>query len=179
MDDAKAIFAMAKAPAVSEYLQWSPHSHVKETVAFIEETDQMWRRGTAYIFGIFDRRTGAAVGSTGINTIDRPNLSGEIGTWIGIPFQGSGFNIPSKAALFHIAFAGLGMQRVEMLVREDNERSLAAMAKLPGVELEGTLRSRLRDGSKSYDAKIFGLTADSYDQSQYPDVHIDGSISVG
>ena len=46
-----------------------------------------------------------------IHGIDRPDRRAEAGTWIGVPFQGRGYNLESKAALATYAFQHLELAR--------------------------------------------------------------------
>ena len=58
------------------------------------------------------------------------------------------------------------------LTRTDNERSLAAMRRLPAIREEGVLARRIwRDGA-GHDAVLFALLADDFDPAQWPEVEL-------
>ncbi len=59
-----------------------------------------------------------------------------------------------------------------MLVRTDNEGSLAATAKLPGVVDEGVQHMRLFKHDIGHDAQMFALTVDNYYSAAYPPVEL-------
>lgn len=57
--------------------------------------------------------------------------SGFLGTWIGKPYHGKGYNRPAKDAFFKELFNELGIETVFMRIREENIRSIKAAEKLP------------------------------------------------
>lgn len=166
------LFALARDPEVSRLLQWSPHRTVDDSLEYVHDTRTLWQRGRAWLPGIYDHGLGQLVGCTGISSIDRPNRRAEVGTWIGVPFQGRGYNAPAKAAVATVAFDLLDLDRLEFLVRVDNERSIAAMRRLPGIREEGVLAARIvRDGT-AHDAVLFALLASEFDRDAYEPVEI-------
>ncbi|MBM7584204.1 RimJ/RimL family protein N-acetyltransferase [Bacillus pakistanensis] len=68
-----------------------------------------------------------------INLFDIENKSGFLGTWIGKPFHGKGYNKPAKDAFFHELFYELDMETIFMRIRKENVRSQKAAEKLPYV----------------------------------------------
>lgn len=154
-------------------LQWQAHESVDDSLEYIHDTRALWQRGRAWLPGIFDHERGQLVGCTGISSIDRPNRRAEVGTWIGVPYQGTGINLPAKAALATFAFEHLELARLEFLTRVDNERSVAAMRKLPGIREEGVLAQRIWRDGEGHDAIMFALLADDFDAARWPQVDVD------
>ena len=167
------LFALARDPAVSAQLQWTAHESVDDSLEYIHDARALWQRGRAWLPGIFDHAREQLVGCTGISGIDRANRRAEAGTWIGVPFQGHGYNFESKAALATFAFEHLELARLEFLTRTDNPRSLAAMRKLPGIHEEGVLRERIWRDGVGYDAVQFVLLGSEFDPAAWPEVHVD------
>jgi RimJ/RimL family protein N-acetyltransferase len=58
------------------------------------------------------------------------------GSWLGRSFQGQGIGAEMRAAVLHLAFAGLGARRAETGAYDDNPASLAVTRKL-GYEPNG------------------------------------------
>lgn len=171
------LYALTREPEVSRLLQWSPHESVDQSLEFIHDARELWQRRTAWLPGIFDREREALVGCTGISAIDRANRRAEAGTWIGLPFQGRGFNRPAKAAVLAFAFEVLQLARVEFLVRTDNERSLEAMRRLPGMREEGTLASRIFRDGEPHDAVLFAALAAEHDPAAWPEVELHHALA--
>jgi RimJ/RimL family protein N-acetyltransferase len=174
---AQQLYALAREPAVSRKLQWPPHRSVDDSLEFIHEARALWERRSAWLPGIFDLERGQLVGCTGIHGIDRANRRGEVGSWLGVPHQGQGFNLPAKAAVATFGFEVLGLRRLEFLVRTDNERSIRAMRHLPAVREEGVLAQRIWRDEQPYDAALFVLLADEFDPSAWPEVELARSHS--
>jgi len=167
------LFALARDPAVSDQLQWHAHETVDDSLEFIHDSRSLWQRGRAWTPGIFDHARGQLVGCTGVHGIDRPNRRAEVGTWIGVPFQGAGYNLESKAAVAAFAFEHLELERLEYLVRTDNERSIAAMRRLPGIREEGVLAQRIWRDDVGHDAIMFALLARDFQADEWPAVDVD------
>jgi RimJ/RimL family protein N-acetyltransferase len=166
------LFALARDPAVSAQLQWSAHTSVDDSLEYVHDARSLWQQGRAWLPGIFEHAREQLVGCTGISSIDRPNRRAEVGTWIGVPHQGRGFNLASKAAVATFAFEHLDIARLEFLTRVDNERSLAAMRRLPDIREEGILARRIwRDGT-GHDAVLFALLAEEFEPSAWPPVEV-------
>lgn len=166
------LFALARDPEVSRQLQWQAHGSVDVSLEYVHDTRALWQRRAAWLPGIFDAEREQLVGCTGLSSIDRVNLRAEVGTWIGAAFQGRGYNRPSKAAVAVFAFDVLGLERLEFLVRADNERSLRAMRALPAVVEEGVLRARLHSDGEAHDAVLFALLRREFEPQAWPAVEL-------
>ncbi|MDN7240753.1 GNAT family N-acetyltransferase [Planococcus sp. N028] len=75
------------------------------------------------------------IGLTDLMFIDYPKKSCHIGTWIGHPYWGKGYNEASKIAILQIAFKELGLDYVFAGARQTNIRSQKAQEKLPYIRL--------------------------------------------
>jgi RimJ/RimL family protein N-acetyltransferase len=89
------------------------------------------------------------------------------GSWLGRRFQGSGIGTEMRAAVLHLAFAGLDAQRAETGAWHDNAASQAVTRKLgyepngSGVlDREGTATRMLR----------FALTRERWEQTRRDDI---------
>src|SRR5690606_21566136 len=66
-----------------------------------------------------------------INLFDIKNNEGFLGTWIGKPYHGKGFNHLAKEAFFRELFFERGIETIYMRIRAENLRSKRAAEKLP------------------------------------------------
>ena len=48
------LFALARDPELSRFLQWQPHASIEDSLSYIEDTKSLWERRIAYLPGIFD-----------------------------------------------------------------------------------------------------------------------------
>ena len=111
-------FVRQKASSADEYLFM--------TKQLMEEE----QNGTAVSRTIIDE-WGQAIGT--ISIFDVQEGAGFLGTWIGKPFQGLGYNQKAKYAFLNELFFDYNFHTVFLRIRKENERSKAAALKLPYV----------------------------------------------
>ncbi|MFJ7678311.1 GNAT family N-acetyltransferase [Peribacillus sp. NPDC046944] len=80
-----------------------------------------------------------------ISLYDIENGAGFLGTWLGKPFHGKGYNAVAKDAFFKELFFELGMETVFMRIRKINIRSIKAAEKLPYAIKANETRKALYD----------------------------------
>jgi RimJ/RimL family protein N-acetyltransferase len=78
-----------------------------------------------------------------ISLFDIQDNAGFLGTWLGKPYHGQGYNEPAKAAFFHEVFFELNIKTIFMKIRKLNIRSMKAAEKLPYVTLANESRKAL------------------------------------
>jgi N-acetyltransferase len=144
------------APVASDRELWTltreDASTPAELEAYVERALAAQAEGSALPFGIVERATGLAVGSTRFGNYERVDRRIEIGwTWVGRQWQRTAVNSEAKLLLLTHAFETLGMRRVELKTDVLNERSRRAILRL-GATQEGifrehmvTTRGRVRD----------------------------------
>ena len=65
-----------------------------------------------------------------INLFDVENGAGFLGTWLGTPFQGLGYNKKAKQQFLEELFYELGIHTVFLRIRKNNPKSIRATEKL-------------------------------------------------
>lgn len=141
--------------------RWMTWAHAGFSTAdgaeWLDRCARGWRDGTGYEFGIFDRETGEFVGGGGLNALHAVHPFCNLGYWVRSSWEGQGAASSAVRALSRHAFGQLRLQRVEIVVADGNEPSLA-VARRCGARYEGLLRHRLLgvDGSP-WDAHMFSL----------------------
>ncbi|MEV4342479.1 GNAT family N-acetyltransferase [Streptomyces sp. NPDC049590] len=89
-------------------------------------------------------RDGVVVGTQGIGARDFPvRREVNTGSWLGRAHQGQGLGTEMRAAVLHLAFAGLGAQHAVSGAYTDNAASLAVSRKL-GYREDGIERHAVR-----------------------------------
>ena len=78
-----------------------------------------------------------------ISLFDIENGAGFLGTWLGKPYHGKGYNTLAKEAFFNELFFELGIDTVFMRIRKQNIRSRMAAEKLPYVALANETRQQM------------------------------------
>ncbi len=117
--------------------------------------------GTNFVYGVFAPDGSRQLGGTGLHPRGSDE-SLEIGYFIRADAIGRGFATELTAVLTRVGFDVCGLERVDIQVEPDNERSLRIPRKLGFVE-EGRFRRRLEpnvDGGPRRDSILFTMVAD-------------------
>ncbi|MCA1054502.1 GNAT family N-acetyltransferase [Rossellomorea aquimaris] len=128
-------------PDVFPFVRQKAHSY-EEFLFLTKQTIEAEERGELITRTIVDE-WGNPIGT--INLFDVQENAGFLGTWIGKPYHGKGYNKPAKDAFFHELFYELGMETIFMRIRKVNTRSLKAAQKLPYVVCANETRKALYD----------------------------------
>lgn len=90
-----------------------------------------------------------------ISLFDIQDGAGFLGTWIGAPFQGKGYNQTAKKEFLTELFFDLNFHTVFLRIRKENEKSKRASSKLQYVicanELHPALYEEINTGEIKYD----------------------------
>ena len=104
---------------------------------------------------------GEIAGTIGFNTINKGNKSGVVGYWVGGDFQGKGIMSRSFKAVIDYGFKELGLNRIEVCVATENEKSRAIPERF-GFKAEGTLRQAEWLYDHYVDHVVYGLLKEEW-----------------
>ncbi len=134
----------------------------------------LWSRWSpdAWSLELVVRRAGEVVGVQEVMAEHFAVLR-EVGTgsWLGRHHQGRGTGRAMRAAVLHLAFAGLGAHAATSSAFEDNPASLAVSAAL-GYRPDGTARV-VRRGAAATDRRL-RLTREDWEATARPAVEVGG-----
>jgi ribosomal-protein-serine acetyltransferase len=151
---------MAVRESLTELSLWMPWAHpyysLKESRHWLKGKPSEWKHGIAYDFAIRDGRDGVYLGGCGINRIDRENRVANLGYWIRSARTGQGLAVAATLLLARWGFKELGLNRIEILVATENERSLR-VAEKTGARREGIMRNRISLPDRVHDGVMFAL----------------------
>jgi RimJ/RimL family protein N-acetyltransferase len=115
---------------------------------------------------------GAVVGVQDLFATDFPVLRAvATGSWLGLGHQGRGIGTEMRAAILHLAFAGLGAEHAYSGAFDDNAASRAVSAKL-GYEDDGR-KQVVRRGQPAW-LTGYRLARHRWEQQRRADIAIDG-----
>ncbi len=123
------LFSLLSHPSVFPYVRQkatSAEEYLFMTKQLIEEE----ANGTAISRTIIDE-WGHPIGTISIYDVEQG--AGFLGTWIGKPYQGLGYNQKAKSQFLNELFYERNFHTVFLRIRKVNERSKAAALKLPYV----------------------------------------------
>ncbi len=141
LQDSQALYDLMVHPDVFPFVRQKAYSY-EEFLFLTKQTIEAEERGELISRTILDE-WGSPIGT--INLFDIAGNAGFLGTWLGKPFHGKGYNQPAKDAFFSELFYELGIDTIFMRVRKINNRSLMAVQKLPFVTFANETRKYLLD----------------------------------
>jgi ribosomal-protein-alanine N-acetyltransferase len=172
-DDAPALFALGRDPAVTRFFSWGPYTHEEQPRAYIDGLAPGREAGRVLDFLLVAEDQGP-IGVTGLSELSRRDRRCVVGSWLGHRHWGSGANFEGKALIAHLAFAYLGMERLSAYADTHNGRSQAALERI-GFRREGVLRSWHRHGDQVRDVVLYALLRSAWERSALPSVPVEVS----
>ncbi|AJD91210.1 alanine acetyltransferase [Jeotgalibacillus malaysiensis] len=139
--ESQALFELMTHPDVYPYVRQKATSS-EELLFMIKQMIEAEERGELISRTILDE-WGNPAGT--ISLFDVQNNSGFLGTWLGKPYHGLGYNQAAKEAFFNELFFELGIENVYLRIRKTNLRSQKAAEKLPYVVLANETNKALYD----------------------------------
>ncbi|RIW35128.1 N-acetyltransferase [Bacillus salacetis] len=165
LQDCHVLFDLMVHPEVFPFVRQKAFSY-EEFLFLSKSTIEAEERGELISRTIVDE-WGSPIGT--INLFDIENGAGFLGTWIGKPYHGKGYNQPAKEAFFQELFYELGMETIFMRIRKVNIRSQKAAEKLPYVikanELRPVIYQQLNADGDIYD--LYEIPKDLYTMHLY------------
>lgn len=160
LQDCHALFELITHPDVFPFVRHKATTY-DEFLFISKQTIEAEERGELISRTIVDE-WGAPIGT--INLYDLENNAGFLGTWLGKPYHGKGYNSPAKEEFFQEVFYELGIETIFMRIRKVNIRSLKAVEKLPYVvkanETRQSLYMQLNAVEEVYD--LYEISKDQY-----------------
>ena len=154
--DASALYSIIEENRnyLAEWMPWAEGQTLEGTLEFIRSAEKQQAEESGFHLAIVSGDE--IIGVVGMHPIDQVNRHGSLGYWISEAQQGRGTVTAAVRALTDHAFDGLGLNRVEIQVAPENERSVA-IARSLGFAEEGVLREVEHVGSRFLDHIVFSL----------------------
>jgi ribosomal-protein-alanine N-acetyltransferase len=169
--DAARLFELGSDPDVTRFFSWGPYREEAEALAYVESLGPKREAGELLEF-VIDHRDEGVVGVTGLTDFAPRDRRATVGTWLGRPWWGGEVNRESKALILGLGFRHLGLHRITALASPENERSLAALAKL-GFASEGVLADWHLHGDRYRDCSVLRLLESEYAGSELAGVEFE------
>lgn len=157
--DAESMLQAVSASLVElcEWLPWAkPDYSLSDAKDWIKYTIDAWAQNQEFPLGIFQNSTGAVVGGTGINHINKAYGIGNIGYWVSTPFTKRGVARFAAMQAAHVGFRDLGLTRLEIIALMENIPS-QRVAEAVGAQRECVARNRLRLHGAVRSAVVYSL----------------------
>lgn len=135
--DAGAMFRIASDLEVVRYLPWSPTPSPEAARPYLEEQEEMRRRGEGLGLAVLLRETGEMVGSTQLMNLRAVRGQGEMGYLLDRALWGRGIMTEAARLTLSHAFSTLRLSRVLAFADVDNAGSRRVLEKV-GMREWGT-----------------------------------------
>ena len=151
LHDSQTLYELMTHPDVFPFVRQKAASY-EEFLFITKQTMEAEERGELISRTVLDE-WGAPIGT--INLFDIEDNAGFLGTWLGKPYHGKGYNSPAKEAFFQEVFYELGIETIFMRIRKVNIRSIKAAEKLSYVlkanETRKSIYEQLNTNGDIYD----------------------------
>jgi len=159
--DAERTAALAGTRAVTDMTMRIPFPSTASMAAeWIAGHPGLREKNKALLYAIALQGQDELIGSVGIE-LDMPNRRGEIGYWIGVPYQGRGYATEAAGALVEYAFNVLDLHKVTAHHLVRNPASGRVLEKI-GMRREGLLREHVRKDGRYEDLVQYAVLRDEF-----------------
>ncbi|WP_246943056.1 GNAT family N-acetyltransferase [Bacillus pinisoli] len=160
LNDCQALYELMVHPDVFPFVRHKAATY-EEFLFLTKQTIEAEERGEIISRTILDE-WGNPIGT--INLFDIQDQAGFLGTWLGKPYHGLGYNKLAKDAFFDELFFELGIERIFMRIRKVNVRSYKAAEKLPYTIFANETRTSLYEelNAKEDIYNLFEIPKDLY-----------------
>ncbi|MDF2947301.1 MAG: hypothetical protein K0S51_1980 [Bacillales bacterium] len=160
LNDCHTLYQLLIHPEVFPYVRNKVESY-EEYLFATKKTIEQEEHGLVISRTITDE-WGSPIGT--ISLFDVEDGAGFLGTWLGKPYHGKGYNQIAKEQFFNELFYQLNINSIFMRIRKTNIRSIKAALKLPYVlcanETRQALYNQLNEHEDIYD--LFEINKDMY-----------------
>jgi RimJ/RimL family protein N-acetyltransferase len=142
---------------VGRWMSWAKRDFSEyDAACWIANCMQTRAAGTAHEFGIFTPN-GEFVGGCGLNQFSSLNNLCNLGYWVRQSRQRTGAATAATLALRDLGLGRLGLSRIEIVVADGNDASIA-VARKAGASYECLARNRLQLHGKPIAGHVFSFT---------------------
>jgi len=152
-------------PELSRWLPWAYPGYARDdAVAFVRDSLEAWRTGTAYDYAIHSpARPGVHLGNVSVWPVSRLGKIGEIGYWVRTDATARGVATEVTERLMQVGFETLGFHKIVLRIAVGNTPSERVAAKL-GFVREGVLREEVHIQGRWVDHTLFSMLVSEYDR---------------
>ncbi|WP_426663968.1 GNAT family N-acetyltransferase [Rhodanobacter aciditrophus] len=143
--------------SVGRWLPWCRDDYgMAQAMAWTTHCRETWQSGTQFAFAARDASSGDLLGGCGLNQLNLPHRSANLGYWVRASRQGHGIATAAARLVARFGFAELGLIRIEIVTLPGNHASRRVAEKL-GAAFEGMARHRLWAWDRAHDAALYAL----------------------
>ncbi len=137
VDDAEEVFAYASDPIVSQYMIFSTHQTIEDSLAWLRNVPGEFARKERMNFGIVRKSDKKFLGASSFHHISQQHHNLEIGYVLNRAFWGQGYMTEAVREMIRFAFEEMRMHRVAARCQIANGASAKVMERC-GMSREAT-----------------------------------------
>lgn len=158
-DDAGAAFVLLhEKERILSWLTWDGPASALELEEYYAEWCFRTEDGDDYRLGIVDNASGALAGSISLRFVGHPGV-GDVGYWVGAPFQGHGLATEALTLAAHWAFRYLDTQALFAWVFDGNRASMKVLERNGFVHVRSR-STEWKDGERRREHHMIVLAED-------------------
>jgi RimJ/RimL family protein N-acetyltransferase len=159
LQDCQALYSLIVHPDVFPYVRHKPGSF-EEYLFITKQMIEAEERGEVISRTILDE-WGQPIGT--ISLYDIADKAGFLGTWLGKPYHGKGYNRSAKEDFFNEIFFDYEIENVYLRIKKENIRSIKAAEKLPYTVKIGGGEKQMRLGPEQEgNYELYVVRKDAY-----------------
>lgn len=150
---------------VKPWLTWcSAEFSLSDAEKWIQSSKLNWHSNSYYELGVFDRKSGELAGCVYLSSLDQNANMANLGYWIFGKYQQRGYAYEASMALIKYAFLDIKLTRLEIVIRPENNASIAMANKL-GAKFECLARNRFVYNELITDGNVYSLIPSDFNFS--------------
>ncbi|MCX5970755.1 MAG: GNAT family protein [Coprothermobacterota bacterium] len=154
--DAEDLFSYASDPEVTRYVVWETHCSLADSLAFLQYTEEQYRKKEVSSWGMVLRESGRLIGTVGFVDWLPPHARAEIGFALGRRWWGRGLMSEAVREVLRFGFERMQLNRIQARCYLANHASARVMEKV-GMTFEGIIREQLYEKGAFRDLKLYSI----------------------
>ncbi|MFT7591503.1 MAG: ribosomal-protein-alanine N-acetyltransferase [bacterium] len=152
--DAEAIFTMRSNKILNKFIARDPMSSPKDAAGLVQKTNKAFTDKTGIGWAGLLRENGTIIGSCGFNSIDYPNLRGELGGELAPDFWGKNIAIEAANAVVTFGFQRMNLQSIDAKVSPQNRGAIFLLESI-GFKKEAHFTNRIYFKGRFSDMAVY------------------------
>lgn len=158
-NDAVSLFQAVKVslPELEPWMDWATIAYTMSSAQnWVDFVQTAWLHNTSFHFLITDKKTSEFLGCCGLDGLNHKEKSCSLGYWVRSDKTNMGIAFRSSRLLIQYAFSRLNLEKIEIVIGEDNIASQKVANKL-GANLTGYTKKPMVVHDQEKKALIFEI----------------------
>lgn len=159
LSDVESFYEFAKDLRVSKYMNWVPHSYVRDSINSIGKSISSYGEGKYYRWGIALKDNDALIGIIQLLSFDEKRNSCSFAYMLNYDYWGNGYGTEALSAVIRFAFENMSVDAIEAEIYSDNIASAKVLEKC-GMVYTQTIKGKYEKNGALHNADRYVMTRD-------------------